>query len=32
VEGVMFSIVFMNAFAPIIDQIVVRVKYRTAVR
>jgi len=28
VEGVMFSIVFMNAFAPLIDQIVVRTKFR----
>lgn len=28
VEGVMFSIVIMNAFAPLIDQIVLRFKYR----
>ena len=28
VEGVMFSIVIMNAFAPIIDHIVVALKYR----
>ncbi|MEJ2662624.1 MAG: RnfABCDGE type electron transport complex subunit D [Spirochaetia bacterium] len=32
VEGVMFSIVFMNAFAPIIDQIVVRIKFRPVAR
>jgi len=28
VEGVMFSIVIMNAFSPLIDQIVLRFKYR----
>jgi len=27
-EGVMFSIVFMNAFVPLIDHAVLRVKYR----
>ena len=30
VEGVMFSIVIMNAFAPLIDQIVLGFKYRPA--
>lgn len=29
-EGVMFSIVFMNAFAPLIDIVVLNAKYRTA--
>ena len=29
-EGVMFSIVFMNAFAPLIDTIVLNLKYRPA--
>jgi Na+-transporting NADH:ubiquinone oxidoreductase subunit B/electron transport complex protein RnfD len=29
-EGVMFSILFMNAFAPLIDILVLNVKYRTA--
>jgi Na+-transporting NADH:ubiquinone oxidoreductase subunit B/electron transport complex protein RnfD len=28
VEGVMFSIVIMNAFAPLIDHIIVSLKYR----
>ena len=28
VEGVMFSIVLMNAFAPLIDHIVLSLKYR----
>ena len=28
VEGVMFAILFMNIFAPLIDQIVLMVKYR----
>jgi Na+-transporting NADH:ubiquinone oxidoreductase subunit B/electron transport complex protein RnfD len=30
VEGVMFSIVIMNAFAPLIDHIVLMFKYRAA--
>jgi len=30
VEGVMFAILFMNIFAPLIDQIVLMVKYRKA--
>ena len=29
-EGVMFSILFMNAFAPLIDTLVLNAKYRTA--
>ena len=29
VEGVMFSIVIMNAFAPLIDHIVLALKYRS---
>jgi RnfABCDGE-type electron transport complex D subunit len=29
-EGVMFSIIFMNALTPLIDHFVVKVKYRTA--
>jgi Na(+)-translocating NADH:ubiquinone oxidoreductase B subunit len=29
-EGVMFSILFMNAFAPLVDTLVLNVKYRTA--
>jgi RnfABCDGE-type electron transport complex D subunit len=29
-EGVMFSILFMNAFAPLIDTLVLNMKYRTA--
>jgi Na+-transporting NADH:ubiquinone oxidoreductase subunit B/electron transport complex protein RnfD len=29
-EGVMFSILFMNAFAPLLDTIVLNVKYRAA--
>jgi RnfABCDGE-type electron transport complex D subunit len=29
-EGVMFSILFMNAFAPLIDTLVLNLKYRTA--
>ena len=29
-EGVMFSILFMNAFAPLVDTLVLGVKYRTA--
>lgn len=28
VEGVMFSILFMNAFSPLIDQIVLKIKYK----
>lgn len=28
VEGVMFSIILMNAFAPLIDQAVIKIKYR----
>jgi Na+-transporting NADH:ubiquinone oxidoreductase subunit B/electron transport complex protein RnfD len=28
VEGVMFSIVIMNAFAPLIDHVVLMIKYR----
>jgi len=27
-EGVMFSIVFMNAFSPLIDNTIVNLKYR----
>ena len=30
VEGVMFSIVIMNAFTPLIDHIVLAIKYRQA--
>jgi Na+-translocating ferredoxin:NAD+ oxidoreductase RnfD subunit len=29
-EGVMFSIIFMNALTPLIDHFVLKVKYRTA--
>lgn len=29
-EGVMFSIVFMNAFSPLIDSVIVNLKYRPA--
>ena len=29
-EGVMFSIVFMNAFAPLIDNVIVNGKYKVA--
>jgi RnfABCDGE-type electron transport complex D subunit len=29
-EGVMFSIIFMNALTPLIDHFVVKIKYRTA--
>jgi Na+-translocating ferredoxin:NAD+ oxidoreductase RnfD subunit len=31
VEGVMFSIILMNAFTPLIDTIVLDVKYKTPV-
>jgi Na+-transporting NADH:ubiquinone oxidoreductase subunit B len=31
-EGVMFSIIFMNAVTPLLDHFVVRMKYRTAKR
>ena len=29
-EGVMFSIIFMNALTPLIDHFVLKAKYRTA--
>lgn len=32
VEGVMFSIILMNAFSPLIDQIVLKIKYRPVKR
>ncbi len=32
VEGVMFSIILMNGFSPLIDQLVLKVKYATSLR